>query len=166
MTYPKKMKLLRCSSLSKTDKLEILKLWNNEYPEKLSYNSKNEFNEYLDNLTEQSHILIIDSNKKIKGWYFDFKRNNEKWFAIILDEKIQGKGIGTKILELVKQKETELNGWVIDHPMEKKKNGDFYRSPLNFYLKNGFEKLTSNRLELDKISAVKIKWTNKASDNK
>jgi hypothetical protein len=64
------------------------------------------------------------------------------------------------MLEIVKRKEIELNGWVIDHSKDKKKNGELYHSPLNFYLKNGFIELTK-RLELDKISAVKIKWIKK-----
>lgn len=152
------MEFKTCSFLSDSEKLEILELWNNEYPEKLAYKSKEEFNEYLKNLAEQSHIILIDSDKKIKGWYVDFKRDHQKWFAILLNSKIQGKGIGTKILELAKQKENELYGWVIDNNSQKKKNGTFYKSPLNFYLKNGFEIIAEDRLELDKISAVKIRW--------
>lgn len=152
------MEFIKRSSLSVSEKLEVFELWNNEYPEKLSYKEKGEFDTYLKALTEQSHILLVDINKKIKGWYFDFKRENEKWFAIILDSEIQGKGLGTKILELAKEKENELNGWVIDHNRDKKRNGELYNSPLNFYLKNGFEKLVINRLELKNISAVKIKW--------
>ena len=152
------MEFIKRSLLSESEKIEIYELWNNEYPENLSFKSKEEFDNYLKSLTEQSHLLIIDINKNIKGWYFDFTRNNEKWFAIILDSKIHGKGLGTRILELAKQKEYELNAWVIDHNRDKKKDGEFYNSPLSFYLKNGFEKLTRNRLELDKISAVKIKW--------
>jgi len=153
-----KMEFIKRSSLSEIEKLEIFELWNNEYPEKLSYDSKEEFDKYFENLAEQSHILLVGENKKIKGWYFDFNRENEKWFTIILDSEIHGKGIGTRILRLAKQKESELNGWVIDHNREKKKNGESYNSPLSFYLKNGFKKLESNRLELKKISAVKIKW--------
>lgn len=152
------MEFIRRSILSDSEKLEIFELWNNEYPKKLSYKSIREFDEYLKNLTQQSHILLIDSNGKIKGWYFDFIRDNEKWFAIILDSNIHGKRLGTRILELAKQKENELNGWVIDHNREQKKNGESYNSPLNFYLKNGFKIMINNRLELDKISAVKIKW--------
>ena len=159
------MEFIKCLSLSESEKLEIIDLWNNEYPEKLSYKSNEEFDKYLKNLVEQSHILLIDLNRKIRGWYFDFKRENEKWFAIILDSKIQGKGFGTKMLELAKLKENELNGWVIDHNRDKKKNGEFYNSPLDFYLKNGFIKITTDRLELDKISAVKIKWKNKSGYN-
>tara|TARA_B100000809_G_C14996124_1_gene479774 strand:- start:542 stop:1012 length:471 start_codon:yes stop_codon:yes gene_type:complete len=153
-----KMEFIKRSSLSVSEKLEVFELWNNEYPEKLSYKEKGEFDTYLKNLMEQSHILLVDIDKKIKGWYFDFKRENEKWFAIILDSEIHGKGLGTKILELAKEKENELNGWVIDHNRDKKKNGELYNSPLNFYLKNGFEKSVIDRLELKNISAVKIKW--------
>jgi hypothetical protein len=53
-----------------------------------------------------------------------------------------------------------LNGWVIDHNNDRKKNGLIYVSPLKFYEKCGFEIQNYMRLELDKISAVKIKWTN------
>ena len=153
------MEFIKRSLLSDSEKLEVYELWNNEYPEKLSYRSIKEFEDYLKKLTEQSHILLIDSNGKIKGWYFDFIRDKEKWFAIILDSEIHGKGLGSKLLELAKQKENELNGWVIDHNRDKKKNGETYNSPLNFYLKNGFNIRTKYRLELENISAVKIKWT-------
>jgi GNAT superfamily N-acetyltransferase len=144
--------------LSKNDKKEILNLWNDEYPEKLNYQTLSEFEKYLENLTEQSHILMKSENQSIKGWYFDFVRENEKWFAIILDSNFHGKGFGTKLLSLGKEKKSELNGWVIDKQDDKRKNGELYKSPLNFYLKNRFEKFDNERLELEKISAVKIKW--------
>ncbi|WP_420402049.1 GNAT family N-acetyltransferase [Flagellimonas sp.] len=152
------MEFIKRSSLAQSEKVQLMALWNNEYPEKLAYKSMAAFDTYLENLKDPSHILLIDEDKKIKGWYFDFIRDNEKWFAIILDSQIHGKGIGSKMLELAKEKENELNGWVIDHSTDKKKNGEIYSSPLPFYLKNGFKKITGNRLELDKISAVKIKW--------
>ncbi|MBR9854845.1 MAG: hypothetical protein GYB37_09760 [Algicola sp.] len=70
---------------------------------------------YLENLIEQSHILIKNENQSIKGWYCGFIRENEKWFVIILDSKFHGKGLGTKILNLAKENKSELNGWVIDN---------------------------------------------------
>ena len=152
------MDFIKRSLLSKSEKLEVFELWNSEYPEKLSYKSTEEFDKYLASLTNQSHILLIDPSKKIKGWYFDFIRENEKWFALILDAKLQGKGLGRKMLNLAKEKESELSGWVIDRSNDKKQNGEFYESPLSFYLKNGFELLVKNRLENEKVSAVKIKW--------
>jgi hypothetical protein len=48
---------------------------------------------------------------------------------------------------------------VIDYSKDKKKNGEFYISPIKFYEKNGFKRINSEGLELEKISAVKIKWT-------
>ena len=62
------------------------------------------------------------------------------------------------MVDELKQVEPILNGWVIDHNNDKKINGLTYFSPLKFYEKCGFEIQTDNRLELDKISAVKIKW--------
>ena len=151
------MQLIRQSELSISDKIQVFELWNNEYPEKLTYSTLSLFEKYLKNLLEQSHILLFD-NDKIKGWYFDFIRDKEKWFTIILDSQLHGMGWGTQLLNKAKEKETELNGWVIDHNTDRKKNGDMYVSPLGFYLKNDFQELSDNRLELDKISAVKIKW--------
>lgn len=152
------MKFIKTIELSKTIKTEILYLWNNEYPDKLSYRTLTGFENYLGNLTDQSHILMLNDTQNIKGWYFDFLRDQERWFAIILDSKLHGQGFGTQILNLAKEKEPELNGWVIDHDNDKKPNGETYKSPLNFYLKNGFELLSKNRLELEVISAVQINW--------
>lgn len=152
------MEFIKLSNLSSIHKEEILKLWNNEYPSKLNYQSLTDFEVYLKNLKQKSHILMVDERKNIRGWYFDFIRDQEKWFAIILDSKLQNKGFGTIIINLAKKKEKELNGWVIDHEDDKKNNGETYKSPLAFYLKNGFVKLEDTRLELENISAVKIKW--------
>lgn len=152
------MQFIKTSRLSKSQEQEICDLWNNEYPEKLNYRNVADFTIYLEKLTGQSHIIMVDEDQHIKGWYFDFLRENEKWFAIILDSDCQGKGFGRKILNLAKEKESELNGWVIDHSNDKKKNGDRYESPLSFYLKNGFELLKQSRLEDERISAVKVKW--------
>lgn len=152
------MEFIRVTDLSQTRKEEILSLWNNEYPENLNYHSLSDFENYLKALTNQSHILLIDKNGSLKGWYFDFVREDETWFGIILDSKLQGQGLGSRILNLAKEKEAELNGWVIDHNNDKRSNGEFYNSPLGFYLKNGFELLPDIRLELEKLSAVKIRW--------
>ena len=79
------MKFINQSVLSSSDKMQVLELWNIEYPEKLMYHSPNDFDNYLNSLRNQSHILLLDDSAKIQGWYFDFIRDGEKWFAIILD---------------------------------------------------------------------------------
>jgi GNAT superfamily N-acetyltransferase len=124
----------------------------------LNYQTLADFDRYLADLNDQSYILMVDGQDHIQGWYVGFARDNERWFAIILDAKMSGKGFGTQLLNLAKEKEPVLNGWVIDHNNDKKRNGETYASPLNFYLKNGFELLAECRLELKKLSAVKIRW--------
>lgn len=89
-------------------------------------------------------------------------REGEDWFAIILDSKIQGKGNGSLLINEIKKKNTSLNGWVIDNENEVKQNNEFYKSPMPFYIKQGFTILTETRIENEKMSAVKINWnTNK-----
>ena len=153
------MKIVKQTELNLKQKEEIFELWNNEYPEKLTYKTIVEFENYLSKLTEQNHYLLLNENEETQGWATTFKRENAKWFAIILSEKLHGKGIGTKMLNTLKNDENTLNGWVIDHNSDKKINGNFYQSPLEFYIKNGFEILSEIRLEIEIMSAVKIKWT-------
>jgi hypothetical protein len=154
------IKIIQTTELNEQAKQQVFDLWNNEYPENLSYNNLTEFDNYLQNLNNLTHFLLTDNVDIILGWALTFDRDNEKWFAIILSENVQGKGLGRKMLDELKKVEPILNGWVIDHSNDKKKNGLTYVSPLKFYEKCRFEILTDNRLELDKISAVKIKWTN------
>ena len=152
------MKFIKTNILNDIQKTQIIDLWNNEYPKKLMHESFESFESYLKNLKEQNHILLIDNENYVKGWYIDFIRENEKWFAMILNSELQGKGFGTKLLNEAKRKENELNGWVIDHNNDVKQNGEFYQSPIKFYEKNEFKIINRIRLELDMISAVKIKW--------
>lgn len=155
------LEIIQTNKLSELEKLQVLDLWNNEYPEKLSYDNLDEFDNYLDKLNNIKHFLLLNDFNKILGWALTFDRENTKWFAIILSEKIKGKGFGRKMVNELKQHEHILNGWVIDHNNDKKKNGQIYFSPLEFYKKCGFEILSDTRLELEKISAVKIRWLKK-----
>ena len=68
---------------------------------------------------------------------------------------LHGKGCVRKVLNELKQHENKLNGWIIDHNNDRKLNGNFYKSRLEFYVKNDFEVLSEIRLELKIMSAVK-----------
>jgi len=153
-----KFKISQTSVLIEQSKIQVFDLWNEEYPEKLSYNNLAEFDSYLQSLSNLSHYLLTNQKHLILGWALTFERENEKWFVIILAGHIKGKGFGRQMLDQLKQAEPVLNGWVIDHNNDMKKNGQRYVSPLEFYEKCGFEILKEVRLELDKISAVKIRW--------
>ncbi len=153
-------KILKRTNLNDQERMQLLDLWNNEYPEKISYKSIIDFNNYLLKLSNLTHLLMIDKSNNILGWAFSFNRDNERWFAIIISEEQQRKGLGQQMLNELKKSETILNGWVIDHNNDKKINGEVYNSPLGFYRKNDFNVLKNERLELENLSAVKIKWGN------
>lgn len=152
------MKIIATNSLKNLQIKDVYVLWNAEYPKNLTHPNLINFENYLNELTNQYHNLLIDESGIIKGWYFDFDRNNEKWFAMILASEIHGKGFGTLLLNEAKKRESTLNGWVIDKTNYLKQNGEGYKSPIPFYLKNGFHKLPEIRLELEHLSAVKIRW--------
>ena len=152
------MKIIETKVLDLEQKQKLFEFWNSEYPERIGYNSLSEFQDYLDQLSCVKHYLLVDNLKQLQGWAFTFFRENEIWFGIIIDSKMQGKRFGTLLLEKLKRNETVLNGWVIDHQNDIKPNKEHYLSPLEFYCKNGFRVNESIRMENDKISAVKISW--------
>ncbi|WP_306354281.1 hypothetical protein [Flavobacterium sp. '19STA2R22 D10 B1'] len=144
--------------LNLEEKIAIYRLWNQEYPEKLNYTAVEGFEAYLANLSKITHYLMIDDKDQIVAWSSTFEREGALWFAVIIAGNLHGKGYGHTILNHLKSKESTLNGWVIDHEQDKKKDGTIYLSPLSFYLKNDFIVYPDNRLELEKMSAVHIQW--------
>jgi len=152
------MKIIEKDVLTVEQKDSLMQLWNNEYPERLHLNTIEDFDLYLNGLANTKHYLLVDDSDKIIGWTFTFLREDENWFAIILDHQIQGKGNGSLLMNEIKSKNKCLNGWVVDHENEVKQNGDFYKSPMPFYVKNGFTIITETRIENEKMSAVKINW--------
>lgn len=154
------MEIIETTDLSADQQKAALLLWNNEYPVKLRYHNMAEFNIYLEGLQQVHHFFLVDSLQNIAGWAFTFTRDSERWFAIILGSSIHQKGYGSMLLNKLKEKEPILNGWVIDHDRDVKWNGEKYVSPLPFYLKNNFVTYPDTRIDAEKLSAVKIKWTN------
>lgn len=153
------MKIIEQTELSATQKSRIVELWNAEYPLALAYSETSQFDEYLARLNNKRHFLLLAAAGQIVGWALAFDRDRSRWFAIIIDEKIQGQGGGTRLMNRLKETEKRLFGWVIDHNRAVKLNGERYRSPLGFYEKIGFRICPAERLEMAQISGVKIEWT-------
>ncbi|MEJ5052724.1 GNAT family N-acetyltransferase [Sphingobacterium sp. MYb382] len=152
------MNIIKQTKLKNEQKAQIIMLWNNEYPEKLAYKSRDDFENYLDKLSSVAHYLLVSDAGEVYAWAITFNRDQERWFAIIISEKHHGKGIGTQLLNKLKEDEVLLNSWGIDHAMDKKMNGKPYKTPLEFYLKNGFKVCAETRLESSIISAIKVQW--------
>lgn len=145
-------------NLDEKQKLEIIELWNDEYPKELNHKNLTEFDQYLDTLSNKNHILLSDEDGTVKGWLIYFVRDNEQCFAMLVDSSLQGQGLGSKFLNLAKQRNLELNGWVIDNDHEPKLNGKNYKSPIEFYRKNGFEVHTDIQLKKKNINGIKVIW--------
>jgi hypothetical protein len=152
------MKIIQTTSLTLDQKQSVFELWNSEYPKKIGYTELSEFDNYLDELSNIEHYLVVDDQNSILGWAFTFFREEEDWFGIIINSEIQGKGFGMLLLNELKKNKLVLNGWVIDHQNDLKQNKEPYLSPLFFYTKNGFLVEKDIRIENEKISAVKIRW--------
>ncbi len=153
------MQVVKVNHFTGEEKEQIVKIWNAEYPATLQYPNIDAFDQYLAKLSLPVHYTITDDQQRLMGWLAVFTRQEERWLVILVDTTQQRKGVGTYLLNQVKQNEVELNGWVIDHNRDKKENGETYYSPLGFYIKNGFNVLSDTRFDNGKLSAVKINWS-------
>lgn len=152
------MHVINTRTLNEDQQTAAFTLWNQEYPEQLMMKTKADFEQYLSTLGAVSHSLLVGNAGEISGWAFKFTRESALWFAVILDSSKHRKGFGSILLDHVKDQETELNGWVVDHDNYLRYDGACYVSPLNFYRKNGFTVIEEIRLESAHLSAVKISW--------
>jgi GNAT superfamily N-acetyltransferase len=155
------MKIIQSSTINPVHKTATHDLWNKEYPAKLKHGELKELDDYLSGLADVEYHLLTSPSEEVVGWALRFSRNNQPWFAVVIDSNLHGQGHGRRLLDEMKKHTAELNGWVIDHNKDLKENGEYYRSPLGFYLKNEFIILPETRLELEKMSAVAIRWVNK-----
>ncbi len=151
------MRYVTTSALADNHKARIYDLWNNEYPASIAFKKYEDFEKYIQGLKGQKHILLMEG-KKIYGWYFEFDRNGERWFAMILDQCVQGRGYGSAMLRQGMKGNRSLSGWAVYSEGYKKSNGEQYRPPVDFYLKNGFEILHDIRYDTEVLKTVKIFW--------
>ncbi len=153
------MKIENTNQLTTRQKLDIVDIWNEEFPKDINHSSLDSFENYLSPLANQLHITIENDEGKVLGWYMGFDRDGERWFALLMSFTVQKKGLGTEILNQAKQTEVSLNGWVTQSEKMLMSDGSYYVSPLPFYLKNGFELIPD--IILKKMSALKIRWKRK-----
>ncbi len=148
------MEISKIKTLTQSQSFQINQLWNDEYPLKL----KDRFSILLDGVEAYNHYIIEDAESNVLAWAVDFEKDNEIRFSIIVASKSKGKGMGRLLVEKLKSENDVFYGWVIDHNNDLKSNGVYYRTPMPFYLKLGFEILHDQRIDSEMINAVKIKW--------
>ena len=105
----------------------------------------------------QNHTFVYDDSGNIIAWSFDFIRDQERNFAIIVSSKHQKKGLGIELINQAKKNNSVLNGWVIISQSHKKQDSKPYKSPLEFYQKLGFQTLEEEK-EIQGLRLVKIRF--------
>lgn len=146
------------NELTPEQKEKVRAIWNSVYPEKLLLQTPADFERYLEPLGKQQHYLMKNLSGEVLGWGITFDRENERWFAMVLDDSIQRTGMGTVLLKRMQDGQPKLSGWVIDHDTTVRADGKPYLSPVEFYLKNQFTLEPETRLELPALSAVCIRY--------
>lgn len=152
------MQIITRFSLSQSQKNSLYHLWNHEFTRGVKYDHPHELEAYLTKWEHPVHLVILDDHENLLGWMFIFDREGERWFSMLLDKSIQGQGYGSKLLQEAQKREHQLNGWVVDDDQHVKNDGSLYRSPIGFYLKNGFSVKKEVRFTSPQLSAVKIVW--------
>lgn len=147
------MEIIKTTYLTDFQFQKINSLWNEEYPLSL----KDRFASLLEGVQNFNHYVIEDENGNIMAWAVEFEKDSEIRFSIIVKKKEQGNGLGKLLIGKLKEDLDEFYGWVIDHNDDKKENGEYYQSPLPFYIKQGFEILPDKRIDNNILKAVKIK---------
>lgn len=143
--------------LAERHKPRLLQLWNSQFVRDVALEDVFALDRYLDKLSNLSHLLLVSPGGEVDGWAFTFDRGGARWFTIVLDTAVQGKGYGRLLMEHLQQLEPELNGWVVDADTGLRTDGQAYASPIAFYRRLGFS-VMDERLELEAISMVRIRW--------
>lgn len=94
------MNFIKTKTISEKQKIEIVRLWNSEYPKELSHSNLSDFDQYLQGFSNLNHTLLSDENKNVKGWIIYFVRDNEQCFAMLLDSALRGQGWSSKLLNV------------------------------------------------------------------
>lgn len=137
---------------------QLQRIWNEVYPIVLAKESLENFQTDLSKCEDYWHVLALDEGENVIGWYFDFVREKDRWFGIIIDGSNHGKGVGRRLLEIAKTNRSRLCGWVFPNSEYIKADGMYYPSPIPFYLKLGFEILPEVELKTDTFTLIKIRW--------
>lgn len=151
--------IISTSVLNPKQQAEFLKCWNEVYPLNLKFDDLGKMQSYFNGLQQLQFFLLVDGSIPATAFSFRFMRDGELWLAMLMPPSMQGKGYGSILLEELTENVNSISAWVVDHDLDVKADGTPYRSPLQFYLKNGFEVQEGVRLEIETISAAKLVWS-------
>jgi GNAT superfamily N-acetyltransferase len=152
-------KILISEDLLLSEKKQIFKLWNSEFPICIGFKELAELENYFKSIEVIRHHKLVEKNKII-AWAVTFRREDKINFSIIVNRQHQGQGHGKKLIQRLQELNNELNGWIIIDESYLRKDESIYPIKLNFYQKMGFI-LTGKEWETKKIKTTQINWISK-----
>lgn len=148
--------------LTEEQKAAVVKLWNNEYPTSLTLGGIDHFDAKMGDLTGQEHIILTNNKDELVAWMlvFDFTMEGQdiRWFIILLDRSLQRQGVGTQVLNRAKERNDNLNGWMIYQEGLPMSDNAVYPLPIAFYKKHGFTMYPDIKWDAVPFDAIKISW--------
>jgi len=148
--------LSKTSKLSASEKMDIFHIWNTVYPAQITHNTIADLDKYLATIGNTTHTLA-KINERTVGWLSTFDRNNDRWFAIIVDPGHQRRSIGTRLMHELQTTEQKVYGWIVLEDNYIKRDGSVYLSPKEFYKKFDFV-ITDEFFASDALTTTKIYW--------
>ncbi len=141
---------------------QYIKINLSEYPKFTREIKFLKFKNFL-NQNEERKIIIATSDEKLIGWLMvSFADKLGIYhFNMLVHRDFQRTGIGSKLLLNAKEHFNELYGVVVPVNRYKRRDGTQYRSPLEFYLRNGFQLTGKKFIGYKDVTMVEIKWSNK-----
>lgn len=108
-------------------------------------------------------IILATSGEKLLGWLMiSFAENRGLYhFNMLVHREFQRAGIGKQMLTKAKENYDELYGVVVPVNRYKRRDGTQYKTPIDFYKKNGFSLTGKKFVEYRDVQLVEIKWSTK-----
>ena len=160
--------LEKSSDFSDQDCLAYQAMRNEEYPTILEPATLEHSEKWLRNPTRPSKYVTIrdksDNPPSLVGVllfadHYDYPGCT--WFSMVIKRDFQRRGLGRKLLEIVKSYSDELRAFCVEHNNYVKADGSVYPSPLDFYKKHGFF-VGKNILKTESgLECVEIVWKKK-----
>jgi GNAT superfamily N-acetyltransferase len=144
-------------TISNSDQSKIYHIWNVVYPTQVAFIKKNDFEAYLEKAGYKTHYIIRGNNYSVSGWLMTFNRDDERYFVLLVNENMQGNGIGTALINEMKKIENKIAGWIVESDSYFKSDGSLYHSPMSFYKNLGFT-MTNEINNKNDFSTTKIIW--------
>lgn len=151
------MKLKSIESLSTQQKEEIFSIWQQVYPEPVTFVDHEAFEVWLRETCKKSRHWVLSDESGLCGWLCTFDRDHKRWFTILVASDKQRSGLGRKLIQTLMENEPEVYGWMIPDDSYKKVTGDVYQSPWSFYQKMGFQQ-TGVRWKTEEMVTHQIYW--------